>query len=241
MVIKKAMRKTAIPDSRKHWRNPHAALKRATEAHENFFSAFESTINARGRAEYKNALRNALAASFESVMARHRLHQLAAMDPKFPIENDAAFNERVFRFLREKSARQRNFSFAIVDLDFLRRLNKKKGGYAKGDAGLLAVTNAVVRIARKHNGFVGKFGGDEFKVLIPKPSQVLMKELQKALAEVRTKGFSFSGGVADARTAKIGVNSIQELRERIDRLANIALKVSKNTGKSRITVFRKKP
>lgn len=171
--------------------------------------------------------------AMESALANQRLRQQLVFDPKFGIENDAAFNERLFRFLRSPNSKK-PFSFAIVDLDNLKQLNDLQGHDA-GDKALSKLAAELNANAGKHNGFACRFGGDEFKILVPKDKVVLSNALKSALQEMRNKGFSFSAGICSSSSVA-RLSSAQAMVEKLNLLSDKALNIGKKSGKGRITV-----
>jgi diguanylate cyclase (GGDEF)-like protein len=64
----------------------------------------------------------------------------------------------------------RSPALILCDIDDLKRVNDQ-GGHAAGDQALRAAAEALVYAARKHaDAVVGRFGGDEFCVLLPSAS-----------------------------------------------------------------------
>lgn len=168
----------------------------------------------------------------KSAVAKMQVRNMLLLDPKFNIQNDAAFNRNLFRFLRSRKSKA-PFSFAIVDLDNLKQLNSTKG-YAAADKAIALLVEKISGIAKRHNGFAGRFGGDEFKICIPGKAPLLAKELNLALAEMKRKRLTFSGGIAGS--ADLAGLSPNPRVEKLNRVANIALNESKRLGRARVIV-----
>ncbi|MCX6798933.1 MAG: GGDEF domain-containing protein [Candidatus Diapherotrites archaeon] len=215
-----------IVEKRRFRRNPAGAFAKMVKASSKLEEAqlFSRRVSGGGKTLLKAAM--------ESALAKAAVRRQLLLDAKFNIENDAAFNERLFRFVRSAKAR-RPFSFAILDLDNLRLLNKA-GGYAAADRAIALFAEKASGIAKKHGGFAGRFGGDELKILVPKEPRFLADSLNKALAEMIKNGASFSGGI----TSSEGLSGLplQQVVERLNEKANVALNASKRK-KARMSFF----
>jgi len=207
-------------------------------ARRNPLGAWKQMMRASARLEKTNEAfregnasgKRVLAAAMRSAIAKQQVRKLLVLDAKFSIENNAAFNERMFGFLRSRKAKK-PFSFAIVDLDFLKQLNNES--YAQADNAIAIFAEHIARIAKKHSGFAGRFGGDELKIFVPKQPSVLASELDTIRKEMNALGLSFSGGASGLQNT-MGF-SPQAIVERLNKVANRALLKSKNTGRNKIT------
>jgi len=147
---------------------------------------------------------------------------------------DDAFRQEASRCDRHGA----RLSVAIIDLDNFKSLNDTLGHQA-GDRALAHVA-AVVRSTLRPSDRVGRFGGEEFLILLPDTalheSAAVMARIKRELA-ARPLGekdtslkITFSGGVAQRAE-----------RESIDHLlarADAALYQAKRAGKNRITLAR---
>ncbi|MFA4855308.1 MAG: diguanylate cyclase [archaeon] len=170
--------------------------------------------------------------TFLAALAKARVRQMLLLDAKFHIEDDAVFNERLYRFLRSRKAKA-PFSFAMVDMDFLHKLNRELGQHG-ADKKLELLVEKISGIAKRHRGFAGRCGGDEFKIFVPRRSSLLVAELRGALAELRAERISFSCGVAGSKGLKglLPPQFVERLNEKVD----AALINSKRLGRARVTV-----
>jgi diguanylate cyclase (GGDEF)-like protein len=86
----------------------------------------------------------------------------------------------------------------LCDIDDLKRVNDE-GGHAAGDRALCAAAEALVHAARRHDdAVVGRFGGDEFCVLLPSATVEDARAVaETAVRSLRTaRGERISCGVA---------------------------------------------
>ncbi len=172
---------------------------------------------------------------------RNELEHVKAMlhqDPLTGLLNrrgiDDAFRQEASRCDR----RGTRLCLALIDLDNFKSINDTFG-HQSGDNALIHVSN-VVRNTLRPTDRLGRFGGEEFLILLPETE---LKESAGVLArvkrEVASKPLSeselnlkitFSGGVTERRE-----------RESFDQLlarADAALYQAKHAGKNRITLAR---
>lgn len=94
-----------------------------------------------------------------------KLRHEAQTDSKTGLLNIRYFNQLVADTLTRAKQTGRTFSVIMADLDFLRRINNNYGHLA-GDLVLIGVSRIIQRTVR-HADAVGRFGGEEFAVLLP--------------------------------------------------------------------------
>jgi diguanylate cyclase (GGDEF)-like protein len=125
------------------------------------------------------------------------------------------------------------FTIAFLDIDGFKRINDEYG-HVRGDAVLRAVGSALVRCARTTD-FVGRYGGDEFLVVMPgteaEPAAVACARLVAGVAAVadatQVRELRLSFGTA---TRSAG-SSATELIEQADR----AMFAAKRSHETRVT------
>lgn len=98
-----------------------------------------------------------------------KLKHEAQTDSKTGLLNIRYFNRLVADTLTRAKQTGRSFSVIMADLDFLRRINNNYGHLA-GDMVLIGVSRIIQRSVR-HEDAVGRFGGEEFAVLLPNIDQ----------------------------------------------------------------------
>jgi diguanylate cyclase (GGDEF)-like protein len=122
-------------------------------------------------------------------------------------------------------------SIALVDLDYFKKINDTQG-HAAGDAAIRSVAQAITRSLRAYD-HIGRFGGDEFLLLLPDTSPQHAANVLKRIAEDVAKGFG------DIITLSIGVTAMAERDEesaillaRVDE----ALYAAKSAGRNCIRI-----
>lgn len=130
-----------------------------------------------------------------------RLEDLSQRDPLTQLFNRRHFVERVDEEL-QRVRRGRAMALVMMDLDGFKHVNDKQGHLA-GDEVLRQIAKAIQETTRAID-VVGRFGGDEFVVLLPDTDA----DQAPIVAERLTKTIRTVGTAADPRrpvTASVGV------------------------------------
>lgn len=120
----------------------------------------------------------------EEQLLRLRLEQTNRMDGSTGVLNKKAFADAAEHLLHpQNDQRPSRLGFLFLDLDHLKEVNDNLG-HAMGDMAILDVAEALQTVFRKTD-LIGRFGGDEFYVLLPDIPQhrfqICLKELQHIL------------------------------------------------------------
>jgi diguanylate cyclase (GGDEF)-like protein len=94
-----------------------------------------------------------------------QLEEVASTDSKTGLLNAAAWQSRAAKELRRAQRGRTNAAVLILDLDHFKSVNDDHGHLA-GDEVLSSVASALRTEVREHD-LVGRFGGEEFVVLLP--------------------------------------------------------------------------
>lgn len=128
----------------------------------------------------------------------------AARDPVSGLPNRRAFEQALDRELARSKRTGSPVAVVFIDLDNLKQLNDSYG-HAKGDEVIRAVGDALLRVLRPYD-FAGRYGGDEFALLLGVPSDSdngiawRIADAVADLAEQLRVGISISVGVAHCPT-----------------------------------------
>jgi len=172
---------------------------------------------------------------------RNELEQVKAMlhqDPLTGTLNRRGIEEA---FRQEASRCDRHgvrLCLAIIDLDNFKSINDTLG-HQSGDNALVHVAD-VVRATLRPTDRIGRFGGEEFLLLLP---ETALKESSGVLARIKRElaakplmekdlplKITFSGGIAE--------RGEQEPLEALLARADAALYEAKRAGKNRVTLAR---
>ncbi|WP_211767632.1 GGDEF domain-containing protein [Kutzneria sp. CA-103260] len=158
--------------------------------------------------------------------------ELATKDQKTGLLNAATWREVAARELTTADTA----GVLMVDLDHFKRVNDTHGHLA-GDEVLKAVAATVRRSVRDYDS-VGRFGGEEFVVLLPGLTSAdvlaIAERIRRAVADLRVP---LSGTVLSTLSASIGVATYPSSAAGIDELvhaADTALYRAKRGGRNRV-------
>ena len=183
----------------------------------------------------------ASAMNAERMRAQQRLQQLADYDPLTGVLNRRRFTEDLDRWIAYSRRYGGQGAVLVIDVDHFKSINDALG-HAVGDQ-VLARLAALLRDRVRATDVVGRLGGDEFTVLLPRANgeqslAVATAVLDKLRSEDAVTMTDRSIGV----TASIGVgrfgpglalDSQQVLRD-----ADAAMYEAKEAGRNRVRVSR---
>ncbi len=155
------------------------------------------------------------------------------------------FNRQHFKYIGEGLIKDTDYDKKILvlfmlDIDFFKKINDTYG-HLVGDEVLIS-TAKIIKSTINDNGFVGRYGGEEFCGLINVSSEqeavslleTLRKEIEQnyiPVSNLSTKNVTVSIGFADTTLS----NDLDTLF----RYADVALYEAKHTGRNRIVKFTK--
>ncbi|MFB0517380.1 MAG: diguanylate cyclase [Candidatus Neomarinimicrobiota bacterium] len=144
----------------------------------------------------------------EKERLQEELARMAMYDALTDILSRRALIEQV-EFETQRTKRyNRNLSILMIDIDHFKQVNDTYGHVA-GDTVLKEVAQILQKQTRGSD-FVGRYGGEEFLVLLPETSLikalVLAEKLRKRVAEL---ALHFNGQVIKGTTVSIGVADYQ--------------------------------
>jgi diguanylate cyclase (GGDEF)-like protein len=155
------------------------------------------------------------------------------------VPNRADFDKAIHRWHHVGSAFGRPTSLILIDLDHLKGINDQYGHRA-GDAALRVFANALVSCFPRRSDFVGRYGGDEFVVLLAEtPARQGLRLAERFRQRVRDSHAEHDGQMISL-TASLGLaqlepdESIESWLERADQ----ALYRAKEAGRDRVAFAR---
>lgn len=169
------------------------------------------------------------------------LESLSSTDSLTGALNRRAFDEKGNQEMERSERYDLPMSVVAIDVDHFKKLNDGFG-HAGGDRVLVALADAMRSLLRSSD-HLGRFGGDEFMLLLPETGLAGARDLAERLRErIDAIGVEFgrdrirvhaSFGVATLETARLGSpegNSWETLLQRAD----AALYHAKETGRNRV-------
>ncbi|WP_103348230.1 diguanylate cyclase [Amycolatopsis sp. CA-128772] len=166
-----------------------------------------------------------------------QLEVAAHRDEKTGLYNTSGWHALAERTLAAAARQRAAFGLLMLDLDHFKQVNDTYGHLA-GDAVLKAVAQSIISAVRGRGDAVGRFGGEEFVVLLPGITQQdigpvaerirrAISALQVPAGQLTITGLSASIGIAVYPTAG---TSLQRLLD----AADTALYHAKATGRNKV-------
>lgn len=173
-----------------------------------------------------------------------QLEEVASLDGKTGLLNAATWKTLATRAVQGLRRGRLGAGVLIVDLDHFKAVNDEHG-HLVGDDVLAAVAAALRASVRSHD-LVGRFGGEEFVVLVGglplgRAGRVeltaVAERLRRAVARVEVP--AWGGGIIEELTASVGAACIPADGIDLDhalRTADACLYGAKRTGRNRVQV-----
>jgi diguanylate cyclase (GGDEF)-like protein len=174
----------------------------------------------------------------ELVATNDRLTVMASIDMLSGLANRRGFQSRLdFEWLK---AQQNNTELALlmIDVDHFKLYNDTYG-HPEGDACLTRLGETLAGIAAGTMGFAGRYGGEEFCLLLPNTGAVKALEIGETVrAAVQDLGLPHTTSSHQTVTVSVGVaatlaNAAQSPREMIE-AADAALYAAKHRGRNTV-------
>ncbi len=191
----------------------------------------ERKSNERDIAAYNVALQFQME---ELEAANQKLHALAVTDGLTDLANHRAFQDRLRQEFAEAKRYHEDLSIILIDVDHFKQYNDDFG-HPAGDQVLKKVATLISDCARETD-FVGRYGGEEFVLILPKTgidnAVTLAERIREhiALHTWPVRPVTISAGCAELKT------HIAEPGE-ILACADKALYESKAHGRNRVTPY----
>jgi diguanylate cyclase (GGDEF)-like protein len=157
----------------------------------------------------------------------------AATDVLTGLPNNRSVQDTLKRFVAHASRTQSAVVAALLDLDHFKQINDTHG-HGRGDEVLAAVAE-VMRAAVREGDFVGRYGGEEFLILLPDTDRqgglVLAEKVRSAISQISLPA------IDRAITASIGIAVLPDDAIDADTLvrnADRALYAAKSNGRNRV-------
>jgi diguanylate cyclase (GGDEF)-like protein len=160
----------------------------------------------------------------------------AATDSLTGLPNRRAIADTIRRMVAQTTRTMRPLAALMCDLDHFKQINDQYG-HGRGDD-VLAALGAVLSSSIRVSDFAGRFGGEEFLVLLPDTDSIgavaLAEKIRSAVAAIQVptieRAITLSVGVAVLPDHALDADALLQAADR-------ALYTAKNTGRDRVEVF----
>jgi len=167
-----------------------------------------------------------------------KLNYLSTTDSLTGLLNRRALNDILDHEIDRASRYSSDLSLILCDIDRFKLINDTYGHRA-GDLALQAISESLKSALRKAD-VIGRYGGDEFMMILPETSLNGAKSLaEKIRAAVENTELELPGGKLNRLSMSIGVASCCAAVENSDTIvarADTALYASKQAGRNRVSV-----
>ena len=175
--------------------------------------------------------------AIENVLLHQETRQLSITDGLTGVWN-RRYLEMTLRKEIERAQRfGRPLSVLMLDIDRFKRVNDRHG-HQRGDEVLIEVTRRILTEIRTNIDVVGRFGGEEFIVVLPEtPSGGARVVAEKIRASMRDEPFTGASSDPLSVTVSVGVSTYPEDgpdAEELIRRADSAMYRAKATGRDRV-------
>ncbi len=177
-------------------------------------------------------LANRVAAVIAHAELFAQVERQAITDPMTGLFNRRYFQEQLTKEIDRYQRFGHPFSFIIADLDFLKKINDTYG-HSSGDLAIKHISNVMKNSVRDVDT-VGRFGGEEFVVLLPETelqqARVVADRICNAIAETPVEGIG-------TITASLGLATFPNdaiERNKLFELADQALFLAKHKGRNQV-------
>ncbi|HEY9867738.1 MAG TPA: diguanylate cyclase, partial [Candidatus Obscuribacterales bacterium] len=170
------------------------------------------------------------------VISHHELYKQverqAVTDPMTGLYNRRHFSEQMSKEIDRFQRFGHPFSYIIIDLDYLKKINDSLG-HQFGDAAIKHIAQVLKRTTRDVDT-AARYGGEEFVILLPvtdlKAARIAAERICAAIREKPVEGI---GTV----TASVGVATFPtdaDDRDKLTELADQALYLAKHRGRNQV-------
>ncbi len=204
------------------------------------YPIFDRNRNVTHVIEYARDITDRKKAEEEKKLLINNLNHLSTTDGLTGLFNRRALTDILQREIERAQRYESELSLILCDVDKFKSINDTYG-HAAGDKALRA-TSESLRMALRKTDFLGRYGGDEFMIILPETSLSGAKKIaEKIRVSAREIDLELPGKGSIGLTLSIGVASCFTPLDNSDtlvRLADSALYTSKHGGRNRVSAVK---
>lgn len=165
-----------------------------------------------------------------------RLEFLAKKDSLTGLNNRRNFFEVAGNLVDTNNTKDRLLTLAMMDIDHFKAVNDTYG-HEVGDTVLKEVAERILKVTAAKNGVDGRYGGEEFILLLPYDANRTTEILDEFREELGAASISFGSGELSV-TISIGIAEFAgDNLEKTISSADKALYQSKESGRNKLTIY----
>ena len=145
----------------------------------------------------------------EALSAFKQLEALAEVDPLTKLKNRGALERYLADAWNAATPAKQPISVLMIDVDYFKRYNDEYG-HIEGDACLVKIAGIIRDSVPEGEGFVGRYGGEEFIVVLPGASNHEAFTIASRIkGGIEGENIPHSGSLVASRiTVSVGIDSI---------------------------------
>ncbi|MCI3204290.1 MULTISPECIES: diguanylate cyclase [Pandoraea] len=173
-------------------------------------------------------------------LAEAALQRMASTDPLTGLANRRTLDEAYDREWRRAQREHAPLSLLFIDVDHFKTFNDRYG-HPAGDEALVAVSHAISRSIRRPGDVAGRYGGEEFMVILPRTDPCGARDVAERIrVAVRAAAIEHDGSQHGHVTVSIGVAGTGPIPlgtpDLLLQAADEALYSAKSGGRDRVTI-----
>lgn len=174
--------------------------------------------------------------------SNYKLEKISNYDALTEIHNRRSFDEYISREWDRGIREKGELSIIMLDIDFFKQYNDTYG-HLQGDDCLQQVAKGLSKCVSRSSDFVGRYGGEEFVILLPETHEEGAMEIaeraRKIIEDLKIK--HETSKIENYVTISLGVNTViptqdLNLKDFINN-ADGALYEAKKTGRNRVSKY----
>lgn len=168
--------------------------------------------------------------------SNQKLKQLSVQDSMTGLLNHKAITNDLIKLEKTTTKYQSNLAVIMLDIDFFKSINDNYG-HPAGDMVIKATANVLINYTRDSDK-VGRYGGEEFMIILPdtgkRKATELARRIKEKISDLRIPEIN-----SEIFTASFGISTLDKKNkhQKLVSEADSALYKAKKAGRNKIVVF----